>query len=130
MTQQNQAKAATRRLPHARASVRASATRTGRRITLKLHYCVYPKGMAWYGRLLACLTTQWDIAARKGFLKSLRPQSLFERFVETLFFLLEGALYAGLRLCQLRVGSAHLCDQRRHQIRHYGLYGADRDPSA
>lgn len=59
----------------------AGAENSGHRITLKLHYCVYPRRLAWYGRLLANLTTRWDIAARRLFLKSLRPQRLFERLL-------------------------------------------------
>lgn len=55
------------------------ARNEGRRITLKLHYCVYPKRLAWYGRLLAGLTTRYDIAARELFLKTLRPKRPFER---------------------------------------------------
>jgi hypothetical protein len=59
----------------------AGAANPGRRVTLKLHYCVFPARMVWYGKLLAYLTTQWDIAARRGFLKSLRPKTLYERFL-------------------------------------------------
>ena len=59
----------------------AGAANSGRRVTLKLHYCVFPARMVWYGKLLAYLTTQWDIAARRGFLKSLRPKTLYERFL-------------------------------------------------
>lgn len=59
----------------------AGAENSGRRVTLKLHYCVYPRRLAWYGRLLGHLTTRWDIAARQAFLKSLRPERLFERLL-------------------------------------------------
>lgn len=55
------------------------AENPGRRITLKLHYCVYPKRLPWYGRLLANLTTRYDTAARELFLATLRPKRLFER---------------------------------------------------
>ncbi len=57
----------------------AGAENSGRRITLKLHYCVYPRSLAAYGKLLGYLTTRWDIAARSLFLKSLRPQRIQER---------------------------------------------------
>src|SRR5690606_7732554 len=51
-----------------------AARNPGRRITLKLHYCVYPKRLPWYGRLLGNLTTRYDVAARRLFLKTLRPE--------------------------------------------------------
>src|SRR6185503_11187994 len=50
-------------------------------ITLKLHYCVYPKPLPWYGRILGNLTTRYDIAARSLFLRTLRPERLFERLL-------------------------------------------------
>jgi protein-S-isoprenylcysteine O-methyltransferase Ste14 len=59
----------------------AGAENPGRRITLKLHYCVYPRRLAWYGRMLAELNTRYDIAARRLFLKTLRPQRLLERLL-------------------------------------------------
>ena len=65
----------------------AGAENSGRRITLKLHYCVYPKRLAWYGRLLGNLTTRYDIAARRLFLKSLRPKRLFERLLAQVILL-------------------------------------------
>lgn len=57
------------------------AENPGRRITLKLHYCVYPKRLTWYGRLLADLTTRYDTAARQLFLKTLRPKRFIERLL-------------------------------------------------
>lgn len=57
------------------------AENPGRRITLKLHYCIYPKRLAWYGRLLANLTTRYDTAARELFLATLRPKRLVERLL-------------------------------------------------
>lgn len=59
----------------------AGAENSGRRITLKLHYCVYPRRLAWYGRILGNLTTRYDLAARRLFLKTLRPQRFFERLL-------------------------------------------------
>lgn len=49
------------------------------RITLKLHYCVYPRIFRPYGSLLGRLNTAYDVAARRAFLESLRPATLFER---------------------------------------------------
>ena len=65
----------------------ADVENSGQRITLKLHYCVYPRSLTTYGRLLGYLTTQWDIAARRLFLKSLRPQRFFERLLATAILL-------------------------------------------
>jgi hypothetical protein len=55
------------------------AKNDGLRVTLKLHYCVYPKRLPLYGKLLAFLNTQYDVAARKAFLKSLRPATFVEK---------------------------------------------------
>lgn len=49
------------------------------RITLKLHYCVYPRIAKPYGRLLSWLNTRYDVIARGAFLKSLRPATIVER---------------------------------------------------
>lgn len=49
------------------------------RITLKLHYCVYPRVFRPYGKLLGWLNTRYDVAARRAFLESLRPATFFER---------------------------------------------------
>ena len=65
----------------------AGAENSGHRITLKLHYCVYPRRLAWYGRILGNLTTRYDIAARRLFLKTLRPQRLFERLLAQIILL-------------------------------------------
>jgi hypothetical protein len=70
----------------------AGAENSGHRITLKLHYCVYPRRLAWYGRILGDLTTRYDIAARRLFLKTLRPQRLFERLLAR-FILLSTKTY-------------------------------------
>merc|ERR1711871_1445953 len=49
----------------------------GFRITLKVHYVVYPKCLRSYGRLLAVLTTRYDETARNLFLNTIRPKNLF-----------------------------------------------------
>merc|ERR1711871_1806632 len=49
----------------------------GFRITLKVHYVVYPKAFRFYGRLLAALTTNYDETARNLFLNTIRPKNLF-----------------------------------------------------
>jgi hypothetical protein len=40
-----------------------------RRSLIKLHYIVYPKGWAWYGRLCASLQTNYNTWARNNFLR-------------------------------------------------------------
>jgi len=65
----------------------AGADSSGRRVTLKLHYCVYPKVLAWYGRLLGNLTTRYDVVARKLFLKTLRPERIVERLLARIILL-------------------------------------------
>lgn len=46
------------------------------RITLKLHYVVYPKCLKPLGKVLAALTTMYDITARNLFLVTLKPKGL------------------------------------------------------
>eukprot|EP00238_Polyblepharides_amylifera_P002811 CAMPEP_0196582902 /NCGR_PEP_ID=MMETSP1081-20130531/41225_1 /TAXON_ID=36882 /ORGANISM="Pyramimonas amylifera, Strain CCMP720" /LENGTH=583 /DNA_ID=CAMNT_0041903623 /DNA_START=227 /DNA_END=1978 /DNA_ORIENTATION=- len=47
------------------------------RITLKLHYVIYPKCLKPIGKLLAFVTTMYDISARNLFVATIRPPSLF-----------------------------------------------------
>ena len=49
------------------------AVDTERRITLKLHYVVYPKWFRLLGKLLKQLTTLYDIRARYLFLATIKP---------------------------------------------------------
>jgi len=44
-----------------------------RRITLKLHYAVYPKWFQLFGKMLKQLTTTYDIIARHLFLATIKP---------------------------------------------------------
>ena len=44
-----------------------------RRITLKLHYAVYPKWFKLFGKMLKQLTTIYDIGARQLFLATIKP---------------------------------------------------------
>ncbi|MEM0926275.1 MAG: hypothetical protein AAGJ83_09595, partial [Planctomycetota bacterium] len=43
------------------------------RVNLKLHFVAYPASIPWYGRLLAKLTTMYDIKARQLFLHTIEP---------------------------------------------------------
>lgn len=74
------------------------------RITLKLHYLVYPRAVPRYGRLLGALTTAWDIAARRAFLKSLRPASLVERALARVII----RVTAAYRLLARHVGGGNI----------------------
>jgi hypothetical protein len=49
----------------------------GFRITLKVHYVVYPKFLRFYGRLLAALTTRYDETARNLFVNTINPPNMF-----------------------------------------------------
>ena len=51
------------------------------RMTLKLHYVIYPKVFRPYGKCLAWLTTQYDIVARQAFLQTLTPASFFDQLL-------------------------------------------------
>jgi len=53
----------------------------GFRITLKVHYLVYPRCLKPLGRLLAYLTSAYDHAARRLFLKTIKPQTFIEKFL-------------------------------------------------
>mmetsp|Transcript_31070 Transcript_31070/g.44113 ORF Transcript_31070/g.44113 Transcript_31070/m.44113 type:complete len:593 (+) Transcript_31070:117-1895(+) len=50
-----------------------------RRTVIKLHYVVYPKGWHWYGNLVASCNQTYNTWARGNFLKTLRPESMYER---------------------------------------------------
>lgn len=80
------------------------ATNAEQRITLKLHYCVAPRVLPAYGRLLAWLNVRYDRAARSAFLKSLRPATLLERALARAI-LMTTAAYAWLGR---NVGGANL----------------------
>ena len=51
------------------------AVDTERRITLKLHYAVYPKWFKLFGKLLKQLTTLYDVRARQLFLATIKPNN-------------------------------------------------------
>jgi len=50
-----------------------------KRLVLKVHYVVYPKGMSLYGRALAWLTGAYDRQARALFLATLTPKTLWAK---------------------------------------------------
>jgi len=63
------------------------------RITLKLHYVVYPKCLWPLGKLLALLTTGYDIAARNLFLATIKPPSLFWRFMAQMILIVTDGVF-------------------------------------
>jgi len=51
------------------------------RVVLKLHYCVYPKSLSFFGHLLHWLTTRYNELFRALFLFTLTPSDGFSKFV-------------------------------------------------
>jgi hypothetical protein len=51
------------------------------RVTLKLHYCVYPRILAPLGWFMKWLNTRYNIAFRALFLKTIKPQNAMEHFL-------------------------------------------------
>eukprot|EP01061_Rhynchopus_euleeides_P037322 TRINITY_DN633_c2_g1_i1.p1 TRINITY_DN633_c2_g1~~TRINITY_DN633_c2_g1_i1.p1 ORF type:complete len:625 (+),score=294.01 TRINITY_DN633_c2_g1_i1:39-1913(+) len=72
------------------------------RITLKLHYVVYPKVLRPFGLLLAYVTTQYDIIARNLFLYTIKPTTFMQKLsarvgvLTTTFFVEQFEFYVGL----------------------------------
>jgi len=51
------------------------------RVTLKLHYCVYPRVLAPVGWLMHWLNVRYNMAFRALFLKTIKPETLYEHFL-------------------------------------------------
>lgn len=51
------------------------------RVTLKVHYCIYPRVLAPLGWLFGALNTAYNMSFRALFLKTLNPVSLYEHFL-------------------------------------------------
>eukprot|EP01038_Epipyxis_sp_PR26KG_P009099 gene9099-12270_t len=51
------------------------------RVTLKLHYCVYPRVLAPLGWLMHFLNVRYNISFRALFLKTINPVSMYEHFL-------------------------------------------------
>jgi hypothetical protein len=51
------------------------------RVTLKLHYCVYPRVMKPLGWLMGYINTRYNMSFRALFLKTISPQSVYEHFL-------------------------------------------------
>lgn len=72
-----------------------------RRITLKLHYVVYPKCFGFLGKLKGTLATWYNTTARNLFLATIKPRGVFWKFMawNVIFWtkrVRELELYAGL----------------------------------
>mmetsp|Transcript_454 Transcript_454/g.490 ORF Transcript_454/g.490 Transcript_454/m.490 type:complete len:584 (+) Transcript_454:174-1925(+) len=64
------------------------------RITLKLHYVVYPKVLKPIGLLLGFLTTQYDIIARNLFNATKKPEGPFWQFMAYIVLLVTAGVFA------------------------------------
>lgn len=51
------------------------------RVTLKLHYCVYPRVLAPLGWLMGWLNTRYNMSFRALFLKTIKPDTFYEHFL-------------------------------------------------
>lgn len=51
------------------------------RVTLKLHYCMYPRVLLPLGKLLYFLNDSYNTTFRALFLKTINPQTLYEHFL-------------------------------------------------
>jgi hypothetical protein len=51
------------------------------RVTLKLHYCMYPRILLPLGKLLYFLNESYNATFRALFLKTINPQTLYEHFL-------------------------------------------------
>lgn len=51
------------------------------RVTLKLHYCIYPRVLRPLGWLMGWLNTRYNMSFRALFLKTIAPQTLYEHFL-------------------------------------------------
>ena len=51
------------------------------RVTLKLHYCVYPRILAPLGWLMHFLNVKYNQLFRALFLKTINPVSFYEQFL-------------------------------------------------
>jgi len=51
------------------------------RVTLKLHYCIYPRVLRPLGWVMGWLNTHYNMSFRALFLKTIAPSSLYEHFL-------------------------------------------------
>lgn len=51
------------------------------RVTLKVHYCVYPRVLAPLGWLFGLMNTAYNMSFRALFLKTINPSSYYEHFL-------------------------------------------------
>lgn len=54
------------------------------RITIKSHYCIYPKHMASFGKRICHLNVKYDQAFRNLFLKTIKPETTWEKIFGTI----------------------------------------------
>lgn len=63
------------------------------RITLKLHYVIYPKCLKPLGKLLSALTTGYDIAARNLFLATIKPKGMIWEFMAQMILIVTNGVF-------------------------------------
>lgn len=68
------------------------------RMTLKLHYVVYPKALKPLGKLLGYLTTLYDINARKLFLATIKPTGWFSQLTAYGILVVTNLMFLGEKL--------------------------------
>lgn len=75
-------------------------TNPDRRITMKLHYCVYPKCFGPFGEGLLHLSVMYNTLARKLFLNTIHPTGIWRFMAFMVLFVTRGAFlvskYAGM----------------------------------
>lgn len=54
------------------------------RVTVKLHYCLYPKGWHMYGRLVGKWHTQYNKRFRELFLQTINPDTWYDKLYGTM----------------------------------------------
>lgn len=50
------------------------------RVTLKAHYCIYPKWCSWLGRCMYVFNAKYNQLFRRLFLKTIQPETWIDRF--------------------------------------------------
>lgn len=116
------------------------------RITLKNHYVVYPKILGPYGRFLAHITTQYNFAARRLFLNTIKTETITSRigafivlagtqgmfmmqqylgFPNVLYVsimaLIDAFVLPGRNIFLISTSFIHYCMYMAHFYRRYGL---------
>ncbi len=68
---------------------------SGHRISLKLHFVVYPQKLGWYGRRLSRLSAWYNTKARQLFLDTIRPKTVLSK-LQAAWILASTVLFNGV----------------------------------